>query len=233
MIGKTTLTTETRRHGENQNRGWGDLVIGKLTNLGNRGVCRDFFRWSSLCNFRSSGFAFPTDGSVAFFQGVEFLVGKLLDVDEIVIRGMVRADQLVQLQVQSFRVTVLRVLDQEDHQECDDRGPSIDDELPGVRVLEVGSGDSPEDDNKDRRQKHVRVAHNLGRLAGKTAEPEIEAMGLLDQFFGLMIRGPARLRHAGVRWWNSSIRCLPPVLTFAKVRFRYNLRDRAYVTVLR
>lgn len=54
----------------------------------------------------------------------------MLDTDEVVL-GMARTDQLVELGLDGA-VAVLRVLDQEQHQEGDDRGAGVDDELPGV-----------------------------------------------------------------------------------------------------
>src|SRR6266852_8638223 len=80
---------------------------------------------------------------------------------------MMRANQFVQFQVQRFSVAILGVLDEKNHQESDDRGPGIDDELPCIREMEVRSAKSPEGNHEYSRQKHVRMAHHLGRLAGK------------------------------------------------------------------
>ena len=46
-------------------------------------------------------------------------------------------------------IPVLRVLDQKNHEECDDGGPRIDDQLPGIRVVKVGAGDQPKQDNEE------------------------------------------------------------------------------------
>ena len=56
------------------------------------------------------------------------------------------ADQLVELDLHGLGVAVLRVLDQEHHQERDDRGAGVDDELPGVAEAEDRSSDAPRDD---------------------------------------------------------------------------------------
>jgi len=46
------------------------------------------------------------------------------------------ADQLVQLGLDGAAVPVLGVLDQEHHQEDDNRGAGVDDQLPGVGEAE-------------------------------------------------------------------------------------------------
>ena len=48
-----------------------------------------------------------------------------------------RADQLVELDLNRLPVAVLRVLDDEDHEERDDRGRGVDDELPRVAESEL------------------------------------------------------------------------------------------------
>src|ERR1700761_5201252 len=47
-------------------------------------------------------------------------------------------------------VAVLRILDQEHHQERDDSGAGVDDELPRVRVVKVWSGYYPGGNRKRR-----------------------------------------------------------------------------------
>ena len=60
------------------------------------------------------------------------------------LRPDVRADEFVQLQVQRLGVTVLGVLDEENHQEGDDRRTGIDDELPGVREMKERAAGGPD-----------------------------------------------------------------------------------------
>ena len=52
------------------------------------------------------------------------------------LRALHGPDQLVQLELHRRGVAVLGVLDQEDHQEGDDRGAGVDDQLPGVAEVE-------------------------------------------------------------------------------------------------
>ena len=69
-------------------------------------------------------------------QDLHLVLGQVFGADEPVARPTDRRDQFVELQVDRQRVLVLRSLDQEHHQERDDGGAGVDDELPGVRVVE-------------------------------------------------------------------------------------------------
>src|SRR5205809_7449440 len=81
------------------------------------------------------------------FQDSVIRVGEVLKMDETITRGTDSADEFVEFRVHGFRVTVLRVLDEEDHQKRDECCPRIDNELPRVRVMECRSSDSPGGDS--------------------------------------------------------------------------------------
>ena len=74
-------------------------------------LCRDFWLPAPAARFAGDANFF-----IAFFQIVQLFVGKFLDIDEVVARGMMGADEFVQLQVQGLGVSVLRVLDEKDDQ---------------------------------------------------------------------------------------------------------------------
>src|SRR5205814_1221151 len=74
---------------------------------------------------------------------IQLLVRQLLQADEARAGAVYAADQLIELQVQRLCVAVLGVLDQEDHEERDDRGARVDHQLPGIREAEGGSGCRP------------------------------------------------------------------------------------------
>src|SRR5205814_432341 len=74
---------------------------------------------------------------------LESVIGIGLRPDVPVARLRDRADELVQLQLGRLRIAVLGVLDEEHHQEGHDRGPGVDDELPGVRETEHRTRDRP------------------------------------------------------------------------------------------
>ena len=61
----------------------------------------------------------------------------MLDADEGVL-ALADADQLVELRLKGRAVPVLGVLDQEHHEEGDDRRAGVDDQLPGVRKSNSG-----------------------------------------------------------------------------------------------
>ncbi|MNP48844.1 hypothetical protein D3C76_1429890 [compost metagenome] len=55
-------------------------------------------------------------------------------------------------------VTVLSVLDLENHQKGDDRGRRIDDQLPGIVVMKPGARSRPHGDQYHRDQECTRLA---------------------------------------------------------------------------
>jgi hypothetical protein len=85
---------------------------------------------------------------------LQFIVREMLDVDHLVLRLVDRLDDLVELEVNGAGVAVPRVLDREHQQETDDSA-GIDDELPGVRVVEVRPRNKPQRDD----QQGARNAH--------------------------------------------------------------------------
>src|SRR5262249_247487 len=72
---------------------------------------------------------------IALVQRVHFGLGQVLDIDEPVTWTLQDCDDLVQLEVNRPGILVLRTLDEEDHEERDDRGAGVDDELPGIREV--------------------------------------------------------------------------------------------------
>ena len=72
----------------------------------------------------------------------------ILDVDEPVAGAMNRGYQFIELQVDGLGILVLASLNEEDHEKCDDGGTRIDDELPGIGVVEEGSADEPDHDDE-------------------------------------------------------------------------------------
>ena len=61
-----------------------------------------------------------------------------------------------------FRIAVLRILDQEHHEEGDNRRAGVNDQLPRIRVMKGGAGYDPDDDCGDRRAKRPRRAESPG-----------------------------------------------------------------------
>lgn len=76
----------------------------------------------------------------------ELVFHVFLDIDQLVARRARRLDELVEFELDRMRVAILRVLDQEDHEEREDGRAGIDKKLPRSRELEEGTSDCPADD---------------------------------------------------------------------------------------
>jgi hypothetical protein len=76
-------------------------------------------------------------------------------------------NQLVQLELHGFRVPILGVLNQENHQERYDRRPGVDYQLPSIGVVEYRAGERPNDYDEYTQHKGARRAASVGRPAGE------------------------------------------------------------------
>src|SRR6476659_2900739 len=56
---------------------------------------------------------------------LEILIRKIFEIEHACALALDPAQQFIEFEVHRLGVTILRVLDQKDHQECDDRRPSI------------------------------------------------------------------------------------------------------------
>ena len=88
-----------------------------------------------------------TDLLVGPGELVELEVRQILYVDHFVFCFIHGVDQLVQFQMDGPGIAILSILDQEYHQECNDCGAGIDDQLPGIGVMENRTGEGPDDDD--------------------------------------------------------------------------------------
>jgi hypothetical protein len=98
-----------------------------------------------------------------------------------------RADEFVQLQVQGFGVSILRVLDEKYDEEGNDGSAGINDELPCIREMEERAAHRPQNQDDHGEEKHIRMPDHVRCLAGKPAEPQIDAAGLPDLLMGVKI----------------------------------------------
>ena len=94
-----------------------------------------------------------------------------LDTHVGVTRVVRRADKLVQLCLQRGTVSVLGILDKKDHQECDDGGPCVDDELPGVGIVENWTHDRPDENGEATKGESGRPSGRMSGRAGQPSEP--------------------------------------------------------------
>jgi hypothetical protein len=65
-------------------------------------------------------------------------------VDHLIVRLIDGLDDFIQFQVNGAGVSVLRILDQKYHKGSDDGGTRINNELPGIGVVEVRPGHKPQ-----------------------------------------------------------------------------------------
>jgi hypothetical protein len=93
-------------------------------------------------------------------EPVELVIAEMLEADEIIVGVTCRSDQLIELEVNRVGVAVLGALDQEHHQERDDRRPRVDDELPSVGESEDRAGECPDCDHGQRDQERTRRANH-------------------------------------------------------------------------
>lgn len=82
--------------------------------------------------------------SVELGDITQILFVEILDADHAIARLFGSCKQLVQLQMHCNAVLVLALLNQKHHQERDDGGTGIDDELPVLGILEDMSKRSPQ-----------------------------------------------------------------------------------------
>src|SRR5688572_32340518 len=63
-------------------------------------------------------------------------------------------DEFVELDLDCLSIPILRVLNQEDHQERDDRGAGVDDQLPRITEAEDWACDHPRDDEANGKREY-------------------------------------------------------------------------------
>jgi len=93
---------------------------------------------------------FLADAFELLFKFFQILIRKVFKIDQFVSRAFECADDLVQLQLKCLGIAVLRVLNEKHHQERDDGGASVDDELPGIGEMKSWPGESPDHDDQNR-----------------------------------------------------------------------------------
>jgi len=104
------------------------------------------------------------------FDFLDFGFGLFFQAHQRIPSSLVDPDQLVEFELKRLRVTILRVLDHEDHQKRDNRGCRIDDELPGIGPAKEGARNQPHTDTQKRQHKRGRAAELLLNPAREAGE---------------------------------------------------------------
>nr|GFD59842.1 hypothetical protein [Tanacetum cinerariifolium] len=81
---------------------------------------------------------------IFFAQLTQLFLVQIVKAQHGVLRILGDTQQFIDLDVQLISVAVLGVLDQEHHEEGDDGGRRVDDQLPGVVVVEQRPGRRPD-----------------------------------------------------------------------------------------
>ena len=76
---------------------------------------------------------------VVLQKSVEVALRQVLRIQNAIIGTPDCTDQLIQLDLNSCAITILCVLDEKNHQECNDSRASVNYELPRVAKMEDGS----------------------------------------------------------------------------------------------
>src|SRR5438552_15586442 len=125
---------------------------------------------------------FVFDFLAQFIKGFADFLDRCLwlgfEADQLVPRLAVDPDQLVKLQLDGLRVAPLRVLDQKNHDQRDDRGSCVDDQLPGVRPAVKRTRGKPQNNKRDRRDRCAGPRYLLFAPAGKAREETGRAIEL-------------------------------------------------------
>lgn len=79
-------------------------------------------------------------------------------------------DQFVEFELHCFAIAILRVLDEEHHQERDDRCSGVNNELPCVGIVKEWSSECPHDNNSDGKHKHDGTSRGDGHTSGKLSK---------------------------------------------------------------
>src|SRR4051794_24178117 len=95
---------------------------------------------------------------VVLFEFLQLFFIILLCAHHLVVGLSDCTEEFVEFEMHGHCITVLAVLNQEDHQERDDGGAGVDDELPCARESKEWSCGSPDDDEQDRCKKGEIVA---------------------------------------------------------------------------
>ena len=103
-------------------------------------------------------------------ESLEFLIRKILEIDEFIARVFDRANEFVQFQMNSFGIAVLRILNQKHHQKRNDGRGRVNDELPCVGKMKSGSGNKPDTNNKYGSSKCPGAAEHHRTAAGENTE---------------------------------------------------------------
>src|ERR1051325_7070700 len=130
-------------------------------------------------------------------QPIEFFITEVFEIDQAGSRAFDATEQFIELQMQRLGVAVLRVLDQEYHQERNDRGRGIDNQLPRVGIMEHRAEHRPRDNRHESQAESPGRSDRDRQPVGTAPKPStrVAAVCFADAVLGLN-RGVLRI-HEG------------------------------------
>ena len=75
-----------------------------------------------------------------FLKAGKIFIGKFFKIDKFISSAFQRSNYFVELQMSSFGIAVLRILNEKDHQESNNCRSGINNELPGIRIMKRRPG---------------------------------------------------------------------------------------------
>ena len=96
---------------------------------------------------------------------------------DIACRG--NPDQLVQFHLHRLRIAILRALNQEYHQKCDDAGSAVDHQLPRVGIVVNRSSSRPDDHHQQAKAERRRRPRPCPQLHSHTLEKVSDSQSAL------------------------------------------------------
>ena len=106
------------------------------------------------------------------FVVIEFF----LRLHECIARFAIHEDEFIKFQMKCFRIAVLGILQEEDHEEGDNGRRRINHELPICGVVEIGTGEEPTKNKKNGADKCPRRPDDFPRSVRNAPEETCEGM---------------------------------------------------------
>ena len=104
------------------------------------------------------------------FEFLQLLVREIFKIDKLISCAFESADHLIKFKVHCFGVTILCILNQKYHQECDNRCSGVDDQLPSVGKMKSGACEDPDTNDKHSSSKCPGAAEHHGGTPRENTE---------------------------------------------------------------
>ena len=107
---------------------------------------------------------------------IQVFLFKLFDLQQRIMSALRIPYQFVQFELNGLCVTILGVLDQEHHQECNNRCARVDNKLPGIAKMKHRARDKLHQYYQSRQRESARTAGFVGRPLSEAREKSFFAV---------------------------------------------------------